>query len=55
MLTLCKYTSRVDLVIFVCLNSQISAIRKATNIKFGIKIAVYHTHIMFILNFGCHA
>lgn len=40
---------------FVCMNSQISAIIKAGDTKFVMKVSVYHTQIDLILKFLCLA
>lgn len=39
----------------VCMNAQISAIMKARDTKFGMKIPIYHRQLQFIANSRCHA
>lgn len=39
----------------VSVNTQISAIIRARHLQFDMKIAIYHTEIKYILDFGWHA
>lgn len=40
---------------FVCMNSQISALIKAGDTKFVMKVPVYHMQLELILSFVCLA
>lgn len=45
----------VNLVIAVCMNTNISAFIKARVFKFGTKVSVYHMQLKLIVNINCHA
>lgn len=58
LLLLLRITCRVDWAtsvrLSVCVNTQISAIKKTRDTKFDMKVPVCLKQLMFISNIGCH-
>lgn len=51
---MCRVTKRINLAIFVCINTHNSVTIGYRATKFGIKAAVYHMQTNFSSVIGCH-